>query len=174
METALFGGGCFWCLEAVYNRLNGVENVVSGYAGGLRKNPSYENVCTGATGHAEVVKILFDPSVVSYNELLDVFWKIHNPTTLNAQGADKGTQYRSVIFYLNDDQREKAEQSMRREQQYWSDPIVTEIKESPEFFPAEEYHQNYYDEHPTQGYCHFVITPKIEKFTKLFSTKVKS
>ena len=174
METALFGGGCFWCLEAVYNRLNGVENVVSGYAGGLRKNPSYENVCTGATGHAEVVKILFDPSVISYNELLDVFWKIHNPTTLNAQGADKGTQYRSVIFYLNDDQREKAEQSVRIEQQYWADPIVTEIKESPEFFPAEEYHQNYYDEHPTQGYCHFVITPKIEKFTKLFSTKVKS
>lgn len=173
MEKALVGGGCFWCIEAVYNRVRGVQSAISGYAGGARKNPSYEQVCSGATGHAEVVEITYDPSVIAYEEILEIFWEIHNPTTLNAQGADRGTQYRSVIYYYDEVQKEKAKASIAQAQLSWNDPIVTELSPMPEFYLAESYHQNYYNEHPTQGYCHVVIAPKIEKFMKKFSDKVK-
>lgn len=173
MEKALVGGGCFWCIEAVYNRVRGVQSAISGYAGGARKNPSYEQVCSGATGHAEVVEITYDPSVIAYEEILEIFWEIHNPTTLNAQGADRGTQYRSVIYYYDEVQKEKAKASIAQAQLSWNDPIVTELSPAPEFYPAESYHQNYYNEHPTQGYCYVVIAPKIEKFIKKFSDKVK-
>jgi peptide-methionine (S)-S-oxide reductase len=173
MEKALVGGGCFWCIEAVYNRVRGVQSAISGYAGGARKNPSYEQVCSGATGHAEVVEITYDPSVIAYEEILEIFWEIHNPTTLNSQGADRGTQYRSVIYYYDEVQKEKAKASIAQAQLSWNDPIVTELSPAPEFYPGESYHQNYYNEHPTQGYCHVVIAPKIEKFMKKFSDIVK-
>lgn len=173
MEKALLGGGCFWCIEAVYRRVRGVSAAVSGYSGGMRKNPSYEQVCTGATGHAEVVEVTFDPAVITYEEILEIFWVIHDPTTLNAQGADKGTQYRSVIYYYNEQQRQKAIESIRKAQNDWNAPIVTEVSPLAEFYPAEPYHQNYYDEHPTQGYCYAVIAPKIEKFMKKYGGKVK-
>lgn len=172
-QKALLGGGCFWCIEAVYNRVKGVESAISGYAGGARKNPSYEQVCTGVSGHAEVVEITFDPNILTYEEILKIFWTIHNPTTLNAQGADKGTQYRSVIYYYDEDQKKKAEASIDEAQKEWDDPIVTELSPAPEFYPAESYHQNYYNEHPTQGYCYVVIAPKIEKFMSKFADKVK-
>jgi peptide-methionine (S)-S-oxide reductase len=173
MERALLGGGCFWCIEAVYNRVIGVESAISGYAGGARKNPSYEQVCTGATGHAEVVEITYEPSVISYEEILEIFWAIHDPTTLNAQGADRGTQYRSVIYHYDEVQKAKAEHSIAEAQKSLSAPIVTELSPAPEFYAAEGYHQNYYTEHPTQGYCYAVIAPKIEKFMKKFGDKVK-
>lgn len=173
MERALLGGGCFWCIEAVYNRTKGVKQAISGYAGGARKNPSYEQVCTGATGHAEVVEITYDPSIISYEDILEIFWAIHNPTTLNQQGADRGTQYRSVIYYDNEEQKEKALRSITNAQQEWDAPIVTELSPAPEFYPAETYHQNYYNEHPTQGYCYAVIAPKIQKFMMKFGDKVK-
>lgn len=173
MEKALLGGGCFWCIEAIYSRVKGVEKAISGYAGGSRKNPSYEQVCTGATGHAEVVDITFDPNVITYEEILDIFWAVHNPTTLNQQGADRGTQYRSVIYYYNENQKAKALASMAKAQQQWNDPLVTELTFAPEFFAAEAYHQNYYSEHPTQGYCYAVIAPKIEKFMMKFGEKAK-
>lgn len=173
MEKALLGGGCFWCIEAVYNRVKGVQSVISGYAGGVQKNPSYEQVCSGATGHAEVVEITYDPLIITYEEILEIFWAIHNPTTLNQQGADRGTQYRSVIYYYSKAQKEKALESIAKAQQQWSDPIVTELLPVPEFFAAETYHQNYYNEHPTQGYCYAVIAPKIEKFMMKFKEKVK-
>ena len=173
MEKALVGGGCFWCIEAVYNRVIGVQSAISGYAGGARKNPSYEQVCSGATGHAEVVEITYDPSIVTYEEILEIFWEIHNPTTLNSQGADRGTQYRSVIYYYDEVQKEKAQASIAQAQLSWNDPIVTELSPAPEFYPAESYHQNYYNEHPTQGYCNVVIRPKMEKFMKKFEDKVK-
>lgn len=173
MEKALLGGGCFWCIEAVYNRVNGVQSAISGYAGGARKNPSYEQVCSGATGHAEVVEITYDPAIITYEEILDIFWKIHNPTTLNSQGSDRGTQYRSVIYYYDEAQKVKALRSLQRAQNDWADPIVTELTFAPEFFEAEAYHQNYYAEHPTQGYCYAVIAPKIEKFMDKFGDKVK-
>lgn len=172
-EKALLGGGCFWCIEAVYNRVEGVCSAMSGYAGGARKNPSYEQVCSGATGHAEVVEITYDPSVITYEEILEIFWAIHDPTTLNAQGADRGTQYRSVIYYYDEAQKEKATASMEKAQHYWDNPIVTELSPVPEFYEAEAYHQNYYNEHPTQGYCYVVIAPKIEKFMSKFSNRVK-
>ena len=173
MEKGLLGGGCFWCIEAVYNRVEGVKSAISGYAGGARKNPSYEQVCSGATGHAEVVEITYDPSVISYEEILEIFWAIHDPTTLNAQGADRGTQYRSVIYYYDEIQKGKAEKSILQAQKNLNDPIVTELSPAPEFYEAEEYHQNYYNEHPTQGYCYAVIAPKIEKFIKKFGEKAK-
>ncbi|OHD84263.1 peptide-methionine (S)-S-oxide reductase MsrA [Sulfuricurvum sp. RIFCSPLOWO2_12_FULL_43_24] len=173
MEKALLGGGCFWCIEAVYNRVNGVQSAISGYAGGARRDPSYEQVCSGATGHAEVVEITYDPALITYEEILDIFWAIHNPTTLNSQGADRGTQYRSVIYYYNDVQKEKAVVSIAKAQKEWEDPIVTELSSAPEFFAAEGYHQNYYTEHPTQGYCYAVIAPKIQKFMVKFGDKVK-
>ncbi|MGD9970925.1 MAG: peptide-methionine (S)-S-oxide reductase MsrA [Sulfuricurvum sp.] len=173
IEKALLGGGCFWCVEAVFSRVKGVSSALSGYAGGARKNPSYEQVCSGATGHAEVVEITFDPSVIRYEDILEIFWAIHDPTTLNAQGADRGTQYRSVIYYYTEEQKEKAIDSIATAQKEWEDPIVTELSPAPEFYEAEEYHQNYYTLHPTQGYCYVVIAPKIEKFMKKFGTKVK-
>ena len=176
LETATFGSGCFWCTEAIFERVKGVTSVVSGYTGGKVDNPSYEEVCTGKTGHAEVIQIKFDSAVVSYDELLEIFWKTHDPTTLNRQGADVGTQYRSVIFYHNDEQKEKAEsyKTELNKAKIWEDPIVTEISPLKNFYSAEKYHQDYYEQNPNQGYCSFVITPKIEKFEKVFKDKLKA
>ena len=163
-ERITFGGGCFWCLEAVFQRLKGVTAVVSGYAGGKIDNPTYKQVCTGETGHAEVVQLEFDPSVVSYDKLLEVFWAAHDPTTLNRQGADVGTQYRSVIFYETPRQKELADRSKVAAQKDYLAPIVTEISALPKFFKAEDYHQNYYNLNSTKnGYCAVVITPKLQK-----------
>jgi len=173
MEKALVGGGCFWCIEAVYSRTIGVSSAISGYAGGARKNPTYEQICTGATGHAEVVEITYDPSIISYEEILEIFWVIHNPTTLNAQGADKGTQYRSVIYYSDEAQKQTALSSIATAQEGFDEPIVTELALAPEFFEAEAYHQDYFTQHPTQGYCYAVVAPKVEKFMKTFAHKVK-
>ena len=174
LDTAVFGAGCFWCVEAIFQNLKGVQSVESGYSGGTVENPSYKEVCTGTTGHAEVAKIIFDPSVISYDELLEVFWTTHDPTTLNRQGADVGTQYRSVIFYLNDKQKESAEKSKKEiAPQIWDDPVVTEISPLTNFYIAEDYHQNYYNENPEQSYCKYVINPKLEKFRKKFKEKLK-
>lgn len=173
LEIALLGGGCFWCVEAVYSRCNGVISAISGYAGGARPNPSYEQVCSGATGHAEVVEITYDAEMISYEEILEIFWAIHNPTTLNQQGADRGTQYRSVIYYHNEDQRMQSQKSIEEAQKMWDDPIVTELSPAPEFYEAEAYHQDYFTNHPTQGYCYAVVRPKVEKFMSKFGEKVK-
>lgn len=174
-ETATLAGGCFWCLEAVYEQLQGVEKVVSGYAGGHVTNPSYQAVCTGATGHAEVVQITYDPDVVGYRDLLNVFFTIHDPTTLNRQGADVGTQYRSAIFTHSDDQQRIAEQAIAEftEQGLWDDPIVTEVVPLDAFYPAEDYHQGYFRSHPYAGYCQAVIRPKVAKFRKKFFEQLK-
>lgn len=175
MELATFGSGCFWCTEAVFIRLKGVSKVVSGYSGGQVKNPTYKEVCSGTTGHAEVVQITYDPKVVSYAELLEVFWKTHDPTTLNRQGADEGTQYRSVVFYHTAAQKEEAEKykKLLDASGSWSDPIVTEISAFTTFYPAEDYHQDYYQLNGRQPYCVFVIKPKLEKFEKVFKDKLK-
>ena len=175
LDTATFGTGCFWCTEAIFERVNGVASVVSGYSGGTVADPSYEEVCTGKTGHAECTQIAYDPSIVSYDELLEIFWKTHDPTTLNRQGNDVGTQYRSVIFYHNNDQKEKAEYYKKKitDEKIWDKPIVTEITKFDKFYPAEDYHQEYYDNNPNQGYCAYVITPKVEKFEKIFKDKLK-
>lgn len=175
LQLATFGSGCFWCSEAIFERVKGVTAVISGYSGGKVDNPTYEDVCSGKTGHAEVIQIKFDPVVVSYDELLEIFWKTHDPTTLNRQGADIGTQYRSVIFYHNDDQMKKAEnyKSELNKAKIWKDPIVTEISPFKKFYSAEKYHQDYYELNPDKGYCSFVITPKIEKFEKVFNKKLK-
>jgi peptide-methionine (S)-S-oxide reductase len=175
LKQATFGGGCFWCVEAIFQRLEGVEKVVSGYSGGTVDNPTYEQVCSGSTGHAEVVQITYDPAKVSYDELLEVFWKTHDPTTLNRQGNDVGTQYRSVIFYHDEDQKKLAEAYKAKldEEDIWSRPIVTEIVPFTKFWPGEGYHQNYYNNNRSQGYCLLVITPKIEKFHKIFKDKLK-
>ena len=167
-EVATLGGGCFWCLEAAYEQIDGVERVVSGYAGGRRPAPTYEQVCSGATGHAEVVQITYDPDVVSYRDLLDIFFTIHDPTTLNRQGADVGTQYRSVIFYHDAEQKRVAEAAIAElgGQGLWPDPIVTEVTEAPEFYPAEAYHQHYYQRNSRQPYCQAVIAPKLAKLRK--------
>lgn len=171
---ATFGGGCFWCVEAVFEKVNGVTDVVSGYAGGRRSNPTYEQVCTGLTGHAEVCQITYDPSVVSYKELLEVFWKTHDPTTLNRQGPDKGTQYRSVVFYHSDEQKELAEKYMKELDRSgaFESRIVTQIKRAPRFYPAEEYHQDYYRRNPNQSYCAAIVKPKVDKFMKAFEDKL--
>jgi peptide-methionine (S)-S-oxide reductase len=171
-EIALLGGGCFWCIEAVYTRTKGVHSAISGYAGGERPNPTYENVCSGATGHAEVVRIAFDPDIISFSEILDIFWTIHDPTTLNQQGADKGTQYRSVIFYLDASQRQTAEASILELQKKLDDPVVTELSEAPAFYPAESYHQDYFTHNPMQGYCQFVVAPKVQKFMTTYPERV--
>jgi peptide-methionine (S)-S-oxide reductase len=165
-EVATLGAGCFWCVDTIFRELRGVTSVVSGYAGGTRANPSYEQVCTGATGHAEVVQITFDPQQISYHDLLEVFFSVHDPTTLNRQGADVGTQYRSVIFAHSPEQRAIAEQTIAEvnAQKIWDDPIVTQIVDAPPFYPAEDYHQNYYVKNPNQGYCRVVIAPKVAKF----------
>lgn len=170
LELATLGGGCFWCLEAVYLELRGVRRVVSGYAGGRVPSPTYEQVCSGATGHAEVVQLAFDPSEISYREILEVFFTIHDPTTLNRQGADVGTQYRSVIFFHSPEQQRTAREVIEelQAQHVWNDPIVTEVAPLPEFFPAEAYHQEYYRRNPGQGYCRVVIEPKVAKFRKQF------
>ena len=174
-ETATLAGGCFWCLEAVYDELRGVENVESGYAGGQRSNPTYHEVCSGTTGHAEVVQITFDPRVVSFRDLLQVFFTIHDPTTLNRQGADVGTQYRSAIFYHTPEQKEIAERAIAEitAARVWDKPIVTEITRLSEFYPAEEYHSDYYQRNPAQPYCQVVIEPKVAKFRKAYLDKLK-
>lgn len=162
-ELATFGGGCFWCTEAVLERLPGVKKAVSGYAGGKVADPTYEEVCTGRTGHAEVIQVEFDPAVVSYERLLEVFFEAHDPTTLNRQGADEGTQYRSAIFYHNAEQQAAAGRAKLAAQAHWPDPIVTELAPLTRFYPAEKYHQDYFKNNPTQGYCTFVIKPKVKK-----------
>jgi len=171
-EKALLGGGCFWCIEAVYRRVKGVKSAVSGYAGGAMPDPDYRSVCSGTTGHAEVVELTFDPDVISYEAILDIFWVIHDPTTLNRQGADAGTQYRSVIYYYDETQKAKAEASMAEAQADFSDPIVTELSPAPAFYAAELYHQNYYDLNTSQGYCQVVIAPKIQKFMMQFKERL--
>lgn len=174
-ETATLGGGCFWCLEAVFEELKGVENVVSGYSGGTVPNPSYEAVCTGRTGHAEVVQVTFDPAVLSFEDLLRVYFTIHDPTTLNRQGADVGTQYRSVIFVHSPEQKTVAEKVIREitDHRVWTQPIVTRIAPLETFYPAEAYHQGYYQQNPNQGYCQIVIAPKVAKFREQFLERLK-
>jgi peptide-methionine (S)-S-oxide reductase len=176
IETATFAAGCFWCVEAVFSRLRGVEKVVSGYTGGSVPNPTYGAVCSGTTGHAEAVRIAFDPGKISFAELLEVFWRTHDPTTRNRQGADIGSQYRSAIFYHDERQREIAERSKREaeEASLWSDPIVTEIVPAAKFYEAEESHQEYYRLNPYQTYCRLVIDPKIRKLQKGFADKLKA
>lgn len=173
-EIATLGGGCFWCLEAVYAELAGVERVVSGYAGGRVANPSYEQVCAGTTGHAEVVQIVFDPRVISYRELLEVFFTIHDPTTPNRQGHDVGTQYRSIILYHDEGQRATAEETVARlgAEGLWGAPIVTEIAPLAAFYPAEAYHQDYFKRNPQQPYCQVVVAPKVAKARKQFLEKL--
>ena len=174
-QSATFGTGCFWCSEAIFSRLKGVVSVKPGYSGGATKNPTYNEVCSGETGHAEVIEVVFDPKVISYRELLEVFWKTHDPTTLNRQGADVGTQYRSVIFYHNAEQKSEANTYKEALSQagIWDNPIVTEIAPFTTFYLAEAYHDDYYTNNPANGYCNFVITPKVEKFEKVFSDKLK-
>ncbi len=175
LDTATFAAGCFWCVEAIFERLEGVHAVNSGYAGGHVANPTYKEVCTGATGHAEVAQIHFDPSVISYADLLEAFFSSHDPTTLNRQGNDVGTQYRSAIF-THDDEQKKLAEKYRAEldaSKTFSDPIVTEITTLDAFYPAEDYHQNYFNENADQPYCQFVIRPKLDKFTKQFKDKLK-
>lgn len=175
MKTATFGAGCFWCVEAVYERLEGVGEVISGYTGGKTKNPTYEEICTGETGHAEVCQIEYDPKVISFESLLSVFWQTHDPTTLNRQGNDVGTQYRSAIFFHDETQEKLAREYKEKLEKSgaWKNPIVTEITRLGVFYPAEKYHQGYYDRNPNQGYCTFVIAPKIEKLKKVFGDKLK-
>jgi peptide-methionine (S)-S-oxide reductase len=163
LQLATFGGGCFWCAEAVFQRIPGVKSVTSGFAGGTTANPSYEEVCTGQTGHAEVIQIQFDPSVISYDKLLEIFWEAHDPTTLNRQGNDAGTQYRSIILYSDEAQKRAAEKSKSEAARHFSSPIVTQIVPLTKFYSAEAYHQDYYNQHMHQGYCQFVIRPKLQK-----------
>lgn len=165
-KTAVVGGGCFWCTEAVYQEVPGIESVVSGYAGGTTKNPSYEQVCSGDTGHAEVIQINYDPAKISYRKIIDLFWDAHDPTTLNRQGNDVGTQYRSIILYGSPEEKQIAEQSMAAAQAHFKAPIVTEIKPLEVFYPAEKYHQDFYANNPNQPYAAAVIPPKLEKFRK--------
>ena len=174
-DTATFGAGCFWCVEAIFQQINGVLSVESGFSGGHVKNPTYREVCTGTTGHAEVCQIVYDPSVISFIELLEVYWKTHDPTTLNRQGADIGTQYRSAIFYHSEEQKKQAEEmkAALNKAGIWHDPVLTEIVPFTAFYKAEDYHQDYYFLNSTQPYCTAVITPKVEKFRKVFADKLK-
>lgn len=174
-DTATFGAGCFWCVEAIFQQVRGVISVASGYSGGSVVNPTYRQVCTGTTGHAEVCQIVFDPAVVSYDELLEIFWQTHDPTTLNRQGADTGPQYRSAVFYHNAKQKERAEyyKNKLNTEDAFGKPVVTEITAFTNFYKAEDYHQNYYNENSGEGYCRIVIQPKLEKFKKVFRDKVK-
>lgn len=172
-EIATLGGGCFWCLEAVYQELQGVEKIASGYSGGELINPSYEQICEGDTGHAEVVRIYFDPSVVTYREILEIFFTIHDPTTPNRQGNDVGSQYRSVIYTHTDEQMETAQRVIAEMANVWDASIVTELAEAPEFYEAEAYHQDYFINHPLQSYCTFVVAPKVVKFRKIFTDKLR-
>ncbi len=174
-DTATFGAGCFWCVEAVFQQLKGVQSVKSGYMGGKIKNPTYREVCSGLTGHAEVCQIVYNPKEITYKDLLEAFWQSHDPTTLNRQGADVGTQYRSAIFYHNTEQQKEAEfyKQKLNEEKAFANPIVTEIAVASEFYVAEDYHQNYYNENGEAPYCQFVIAPKLEKFKKAFADKLK-
>lgn len=174
LKKATFGGGCFWCVEAVFERLKGVKSAVSGYAGGNVENPTYKQICTGTTGHAEVCQIEYDPSVITYKELLEVFFYTHDPTTLNRQGNDVGTQYRSVIFYHDDEQKQAAEEYIKElnAKGVWDNPIVTELSSLTKFYPAEGYHQDYYANNPNEGYCRVVINPKLKKFKARFKDKL--
>jgi peptide-methionine (S)-S-oxide reductase len=173
-ETATLGGGCFWCLEAVYQELKGVQHVESGYTGGHVPNPTYEQVCDGTTGHAEVVRVAFDPAAVSYREILEIFFTIHDPTTLNRQGNDVGTQYRSAIYFHSPEQQEIARQVIACMATVWDAPIVTELGPAQTYYKAEDYHQNYFRQHPLQGYCAFVVAPKVAKFRKVFSDRLNA
>ncbi|MCK6617892.1 MAG: peptide-methionine (S)-S-oxide reductase MsrA [Cyclobacteriaceae bacterium] len=175
LSLATFGSGCFWCTEAIFQRVNGVEKVESGYSGGKVKNPTYKEVCSGVTGHAEVVQITYDPKIISFDELLEIFWQTHDPTTLNRQGADVGTQYRSVIFYHTQEQKLLAEQYKKKldESGAFERPIVTEISPFTGFYKAEDYHQNYYNLNGSAPYCSYVIQPKVDKFKKVFASKLK-
>ncbi len=174
-ETVTLGGGCFWCTEAIFQRIKGVVKILSGYSGGSLPNPTYEAVSTGKTGHAEVIQITYDTSVITFEEILEIFFSIHDPTTLNRQGADIGSQYRSVIFYHNEKQKRIAEALIKKldSEKIWDNPIVTEVCKFQSFYEAEDYHQNYYNNNPYKPYCTFVIAPKIEKLRKYFSTKLK-
>ncbi|WP_211454969.1 peptide-methionine (S)-S-oxide reductase MsrA [Collimonas antrihumi] len=171
-EVAVLGGGCFWCLEAVYQEIKGVEHVESGYTGGHAANPSYEQVCEGTTGHAEVVAVTFDTDKISFRELLEIFFTIHDPTTLNRQGNDVGTQYRSAIYYQSQQQKKAAEQVIAEMANVWDAPIITELSPAETYYKAEDYHQNYFRQHPLQGYCAFVVAPKVAKLRKIFTEKV--
>lgn len=173
-ETAVIGGGCFWCVEAQYKMLKGVKKAVSGYAGGTVDNPTYKQVCGGDTGHAEVVQITFDPSIITYKDVIDLFWDAHDPTTLNRQGNDYGTQYRSTIMYANDEQKKIAEASMKEAQKNVAGPIVTEIVPLKKFYPAEDYHQDYFANNPNQGYCRVIVGPKVAKFRHKLDEKGKT
>ena len=174
-ETATLGAGCFWCVEAIFQNLKGVDAVVSGYAGGMGKNPTYQQVCGGNTGHAEVIQLTFNPAIISYKDVLDIFWRTHDPTTLNRQGHDIGTAYRSVIFYHDDTQKQTAETSRETTQTsgLWSNPVVTEITKFTNFYQGEDYHQNYYKLNPQQPYCRAIITPKMQKLRNDFQDRLK-
>ena len=173
-ELATLGGGCFWCLEAVYQELKGMQHIESGYTGGHVPDPTYEQVSDGATGHAEVVQIKFDPEIVSYREILEIFFTIHDPTTLNRQGNDVGTQYRSAIFYHSPQQKDTAKHVIAEMANVWDAPIVTELTSIGAYYKAEDYHQNYFRQHPLQGYCAFVVAPKVAKFRKMFAEKLQA
>jgi methionine-S-sulfoxide reductase len=175
LELATFGGGCFWCVEAIFERVDGVHSVVSGYSGGSVSNPTYREVTTGNTGHAEVVQIKYDPGIVTYSQLLEIFFRTHDPTTLNRQGADVGTQYRSIVLYHNESQKQEAEQIIGEldKEGIWDQPIVTVVEPFAAFYSAEAYHQEYYENNPNQGYCRVVIQPKVEKFEKVFRDRLK-
>jgi peptide-methionine (S)-S-oxide reductase len=172
-EVAILGGGCFWCTEAVYLEVRGISSVESGYSGGAQPDPTYEQVCTGDTGHAEVVRLVFDPSVISYRDIVEIFFTIHDPTTLNRQGNDVGTQYRSVIYHQNPEQEATARQVIAEMAHVWDAPIVTELSPAQPFYKAEDYHQNYFAQHPLQGYCAFVVAPKVAKFRQIYARKLK-
>ena len=176
MDTITFGAGCFWCVEAIFSDLNGVDKVISGYAGGTVKNPSYKEVCTGSTGHAEVCQVIYNPEIITYKELLEVFWQVHDPTTLNRQGGDVGTQYRSAIFYHTNEQKQIAEEYKKvlNNEKVFPNPIVTEITAFTNFFPAEDYHQDYFELNGENPYCQAVVRPKLEKFRKVFKDKLKN
>jgi peptide-methionine (S)-S-oxide reductase len=175
LETTTFGGGCFWCTEAVFDEVIGVTDVVSGYTGGQLDNPTYDDICTGTTGHAEVIRVTFDPAVISYAEVLEIFFATHDPTTLNKQGADRGTQYRSAIFVHSPEQRLLAEKMIAQlnAEKIWGSPIVTEVTDAPIFYPAEDYHQEFFKRNPNQGYCMAVVSPKLSKFRQKFLSKLK-
>ncbi len=175
LEIATLGGGCFWCVEAIYQDVKGVQQVISGYAGGAVDNPTYQQICTGTTGHAEVIQITFDPQLISFADILYIFWRVHDPTTLNRQGGDAGTQYRSIILYHNQTQQNIAQKSKQETDAsaLWPNPLVTEIAPLATFYPGEAYHQNYYRSNPNQPYCQMVIDPKVRKFRKSFQEKLK-
>jgi peptide-methionine (S)-S-oxide reductase len=172
-KTAVLAGGCFWCLEAVYQEIAGVTQVVSGYAGGHTANPTYEQVAAGRTGHAEVVQVTYDPAVISYDDILDIFWTIHDPTTVDRQGNDAGPQYRSIILYNNEQQQAQAEHSRDAVQKLWPNPVATQIVPLQKFYPAEDYHQNYFRNHSEQAYCQIVINPKLKKLREKFKARLK-